>query len=195
MLMDAAGKVGGIFGGGQDGIGTVNKFESLGGRPQVPMYGAQPSWSQFGQPDMVTSDVHSKTAIKQLTAENQALKAALAPPEKPTKADLDQAFADQMYARKAAFSAYPDDLDEAKGPTKAELDQAFEDQERGKQAQAAGYPADLYSALPPTQAALNQAAADQDASRAPRVANRVYRSSNITSDENEKTHSAALDMV
>ncbi len=89
---------------------------------QMQGYGMQPGYA--------VSDAHSKTAIRKLSSENEALRAALAPVEQPppTAAMLNQAAADQAAAPSAGQQiVYPPDrapptaamLQEAAGPSAA----------------------------------------------------------------------------
>lgn len=177
MLMGSA--AGDLRGFGSGGV----PFSSLGPSAPPPAYGMQaPSWNTMGQPGMVTSDVHSKTAIKELREENKALKAA-ASQSGPTQEMLQQAAADRDLGAKVRYPAYA-----ASAPSMSMLNQqaAIQDSAGGHIA----YPA---SPAPPSAAMLQQAAADQDSSPAP-----YSRVANYTSDEDEKSgihRSDALDMV
>jgi len=183
MLGSASQSLKGFGAGG--GTGTLDEFSAMGHPQQAPAYGMQPmqAWGQM-QPGMVTSDEHSKTAIRALAKENRALKAA-ASGDGPTPEMLNQAAADQdAYYGKISYSP----ATYAPAPTLSQLNQqaAIQDSAGGRIA----YPA---SSSAPTMAMLNQAAADQDDEPIP-----YEQVAHYTSDEDEKSgvhRSDALDMV
>lgn len=183
LLGSAAQDLHGFGAGSASGVGALDQFTAMGKPPAAPAYGAQPSagWGSM-QPGMVQSDAHSKTAIRELKAENKALKAE-ASQSGPTQEMLNQAAADQDMGARVHYPAYG-----ASAPTMSMLNQQadVQDSPGGRIA----YPA---SPAPPTAAMLNQAAADQDSAPVP-----YSRVANYTSDEDEKSgihRSDALDMV
>jgi len=121
-----ASMVGGISGGFDNfakgaaaGAPTPGQLQTLGQGGFQPGYGM--GWGQQGwsSPGALASDAHSKTAIRKLTDENEALKSALGGP--PSQAMLNQAAADQDAAAPGARLTYPPAV---APPTKAMLNQA-----------------------------------------------------------------------
>lgn len=170
--------------GANPGSGALDQFSSMG-RPQQPFYGMQaPSWGQM-QPGQITSDEHSKTAIRALAKENRALKAALRPENGPTMEQLNQAAADQdAYYSRLQYSPAVN----SPAPTMSQMNEAAADQDTPSL--RIKYPE---SPPPPSPDMLRKAAAEQDGAPVP-----YTRVASYTSDEREKRdihQSAALDMI